>query len=153
MAGYSNGGMLTYRMACSARYPLGGIAIVAGSRMVECTPQQKLPLLVIHGTHDKNVPYGGGAGPASYFKDSKLSVEQSIAPFRSFDDCRVQVFEQDFVVQHELCRLRPSRSRVELYTILQGGHEWPAHGQPGRPGVLSPASELIGTFFYELSVE
>jgi len=153
LAGYSNGGMLTYRMACSERYSLRAIAIVAGSRMVDCTPQQNLPLLVIHGTHDRNVPYGGGRGPASSFEDSKLSVEQSIAPFSTFDDCRVAVFEQEFILQHELCRLRKSRSRVEVYTILQGGHEWPAHGQPGRPGMLSPASELIGNFFYEVTLE
>jgi polyhydroxybutyrate depolymerase len=147
LVGYSNGAMLAYRLACQPDATIKAVAIVAGSRMVDCHPRPDLPLLVIHGTNDRKVPYQGGPGPESLFRTSKKSVHDSLAPFAGLKECHVAVADADYVLHRQFCRYR--ESQIELYTIVMGQHEWPPHGEPGRPGVLSPASELIGEFIYD----
>ena len=58
VTGFSNGGMMSYRLACeSARF--AAIAPVAGTQLVDCTDRSTASVLHIHGPADTVVPAGG----------------------------------------------------------------------------------------------
>ena len=59
--GFSNGAMLSYRLACELSDKIAAIAPVAGQGMFkECAPKRVVPTLHLHGTADPCAPYTGG---------------------------------------------------------------------------------------------
>jgi len=61
--GFSNGGMMAYRLACEISDQITGIGVGAGSLTVgTCTPNKKFSVIHIHGDADNDVPMNGG-GP------------------------------------------------------------------------------------------
>lgn len=64
--GHSNGGIMSYRLACELADRIVGIGVVAGTLGVEeCAPSQPVAVLHVHGTADENLPIDGGVGPRS----------------------------------------------------------------------------------------
>ena len=62
-AGHSNGGIMSYRLACEASDLFAGIGLQAGTLSIDtCTPSHPVSLLHVHGTADENLPIDGGAG-------------------------------------------------------------------------------------------
>ena len=58
--GYSNGGMMSYALACYKSNLIAAIGSVSGYMIQnECTPSHSIPLIKLHGTTDY---YDGGAG-------------------------------------------------------------------------------------------
>ncbi|MFN0248429.1 MAG: alpha/beta hydrolase family esterase [Kofleriaceae bacterium] len=61
--GMSNGGIMSYRMACEAADRVTAIAPVAGTlQLATCSPSRKVPLFAVHGTLDASVLFDGGTG-------------------------------------------------------------------------------------------
>ncbi|MEZ5670569.1 MAG: PHB depolymerase family esterase [Alphaproteobacteria bacterium] len=62
VAGISNGGMMTLRLACEAPRRFAVYAVVAANvpRGLECPGGVPVPILFIHGTQDPLIPYAGG---------------------------------------------------------------------------------------------
>ena len=59
--GFSNGGMLSYRLACDLSDQITAIGVGAGALMVEtCSPPNPVSLIHIHGGLDYKVPLSGG---------------------------------------------------------------------------------------------
>lgn len=62
-AGMSNGGEMSYLLACKLGYKIAAIASVGGAMTPEtfnaCQPGRAIPILHIHGTSDQVVPYTG----------------------------------------------------------------------------------------------
>ena len=61
--GISNGGFMTYRMACDHADLIASIAALAGTTYLEnldCNPSSPVHVLHIHGTADSTVLYDGG---------------------------------------------------------------------------------------------
>ncbi|HSO31769.1 MAG TPA: PHB depolymerase family esterase [Labilithrix sp.] len=146
--GFSNGGYLSYRLACELSDQIAAIAPVSGVLGVSpCTPKRPVPVLHIHGTSDLLVPYAGGGAALS------PPVQDSVDAFRTKDACPAGdgkvVFEKD-VVSCTSWGPCATGSDVELCTVTGGGHQWPG-------GELLPygatrtlnldASEAIATFF------
>jgi polyhydroxybutyrate depolymerase len=60
-AGMSNGGYLSYRLACEAADLFAGFAPVAGGiGITGCAPSRPVPLIAYHGTVDSMVPFTFG---------------------------------------------------------------------------------------------
>ncbi|MGE0785502.1 MAG: PHB depolymerase family esterase [Sandaracinaceae bacterium] len=62
--GHSNGGFMSYRMACEWADRVSGIASLAGSDFfseTDCVPSQPVSVLQIHGDMDATIPYDGVA--------------------------------------------------------------------------------------------
>ena len=60
--GHSNGGFMSYRMACERADMIAGIISVAGSTFLDpqaCNPSEPVNVLQIHGTQDNTVPFEG----------------------------------------------------------------------------------------------
>jgi poly(3-hydroxybutyrate) depolymerase len=61
--GFSNGGMLSYRLACELSDQITAIGVGAGSLMVgTCSPPNPVSLIHVHGGLDIKVPLTGGGG-------------------------------------------------------------------------------------------
>ncbi|MCB0564106.1 MAG: T9SS type A sorting domain-containing protein [Phaeodactylibacter sp.] len=64
--GMSNGGFMSYRLACELNNKVAAIASVTGSMVPSyigsCAPGRAVPVLEVHGTADDVVPYLGQAG-------------------------------------------------------------------------------------------
>lgn len=61
--GHSNGGFMSYRMACDHAHQVAAVVSLAGATyddMNDCTPARSVSTLQIHGTADSVIQYGGG---------------------------------------------------------------------------------------------
>lgn len=147
-AGFSNGGFLSYRLACELSDKIAAVAPVAGGLRIDlaaCNPKRPVPLLHIHGTSDLLVPYDGGIGaphPVSY----------SIDAFKTKNGCTGAgkvVYTKDDVscTKWDGCT---AGADVELCTVTGGGHQWPGGDTLPYGGSASPnldSSETIAAFF------
>ena len=155
LTGFSNGGMLTHRIASVIPQKITAAAVVAGSvggtidgnkYYTIAKPKKALPIMMIHGENDTTVPFLGGTN------------ENNNATFTSFAE------SINFWVQNNMCNEEPDQTitsiyrhvifdcneRVEAYTIYQREHNWfgslpDKMLHPFRPSF--PASETIWEFF------
>jgi polyhydroxybutyrate depolymerase len=87
-AGHSNGGIMSYRLACELSDKIVAVGVVAGSLGVDsCTPAQPVSLIHIHGTADKNHPIDGGVGENSLSATDFHSARSSVDRIVALDQC------------------------------------------------------------------
>jgi polyhydroxybutyrate depolymerase len=82
LAGHSNGGFMSYRMACDHADQIAAIASLAGAMWLDtskCKPAAPVSVLEIHGTADTEVLYGGTA--------QYPSAEVTVKDWASIDGC------------------------------------------------------------------
>lgn len=81
--GMSNGGYMSFLLACQASDRFAAIASVTGSMTPEtynaCNPQHPTPVLQIHGTADATVPYTGAIWTRS--------IDDVVAYWNNFNQC------------------------------------------------------------------
>jgi polyhydroxybutyrate depolymerase len=134
--GFSNGGFMSYRLACELTGRIAAIASVAGTMTDgawgSCLPSRDLPVMHIHGTNDFVVFYNGGFG--------NKSVDQVLGLWRGFGNCptnAVVVNLPDLVAEGSTVQTHtwaPCDESVEVvhYKVINGGHTWP--GSVGSTG-------------------
>jgi polyhydroxybutyrate depolymerase len=77
--GYSNGGFMSYRMACDHSDIVAAIASFAGATFADparCAAAQPVHVLQVHGTNDTTIPYLGGSLSGVSYPGALASVEQ-----------------------------------------------------------------------------
>jgi polyhydroxybutyrate depolymerase len=128
LAGLSNGGFLTLYMLCAAADSFAAIGLLVTSMPddtgAECRPSTPLPVLILSGTADQVVPYGGGLVSQSTI--NVWSFEQMTAFFRKLNGCvgepgRSVVPGLQHRVEIEYsgpCRSGP----VVAYRVVSGNH-------------------------------
>jgi polyhydroxybutyrate depolymerase len=83
--GMSNGGFMSYELACQLSYRIAAIASVTGSmvqsRFDNCNATHPTPVMQIHGTADPTVPYLGL--PAQTF----MPIETLVNEWVAFNNC------------------------------------------------------------------
>jgi polyhydroxybutyrate depolymerase len=151
--GMSNGGFMSYELACELSERIAAIASVTGTmnagRFASCNPSHPMPVLEIHGTADATVPYNGAnwiegtEEVVAFWADfNNLSAEPSITdvPNTSTND--------GSTVEHWVYSEGASGVEVELFKIFAGGHTWPGSifGFPGTNYDIN-ASQEIWRFF------
>ena len=142
--GMSNGAMFSHRLACELSTRIAAIAPVAGVNVTTaCNPSRPVPLLMIHGSADKHVPWEGGMG-CGIAGVPFTSVPDTIAGWQQRNRCPAAA--PSLVVQQGdgRCERQGGCSPdadVVLCTIAGGGHAWPG-GVPG--GVDLPACVRAG---------
>ncbi len=86
VAGFSNGGFMTQRLATEHPDKFGAVAVASGSIGTsenQLEPQSPIPILLMHGEKDTIVPFGGGPGSSDpdfewmEFGQTRNSWEQS----------------------------------------------------------------------------
>jgi polyhydroxybutyrate depolymerase len=79
MAGHSNGGFMSYRMACDHAGRIASIASIAGASWNNpnaCAPSEPVHVLQIHGTQDPTISFNGGSINGMAYPSAHDSVEQ-----------------------------------------------------------------------------
>ena len=137
LAGFSNGGMLTYRLSCEMGDRFAAIAVVAGAlNVTTCRAPSPKSVLIIHGTADQTVPYDGGATnertAARFGQWNNVSVADSTAFWRDRDDCDAKpVTTIDETITTDDYQNCADDSILEVITIADGAHIWPREQTAG----------------------
>ncbi|MET0462243.1 MAG: PHB depolymerase family esterase [Chitinophagaceae bacterium] len=152
--GHSNGGMLSYRLACEMADKIAAIAVSGCSMMVNqpCNASRPVPILHMHSALDTNVPVAGGfvTGPSgAYFHplDSVFNVwSQKNA---CSNPNQVAISNAKYTLRKWIgCN---NSATIEYYLTKDGGHAWPG-GLPGSvigdtPSTAISANDLLWDFF------
>jgi polyhydroxybutyrate depolymerase len=129
--GYSNGGGMANLLACRLPDRFAAIGAVAATRLSwdQCGGFKPTPLLAIHGTADRGVPYEGGTGTGGNQWDS---IAVWIGGWVQRNNC--VPFPVESVVAADVQRAEysdcASGADVVLYTVEGGGHAWPGRPSP-----------------------
>ena len=154
--GMSNGGFMSYRLACELNNRISKIASVTGSMNTTlqgtCSPGAPIPVMQIHGTNDPTVPYNGSFGVVAienvvdYWVNNNncdtAPIVESLPDINTADNSTVERYTY---VNGD------AGSSVIFYKVIGGGHTWPdaaipipAYGPTNRD---FNASQVIWEFF------
>jgi len=127
VTGISNGGMMSYRLACELSDKVAAIAPVEGAQDVECRPSGAVSVLVLHGTADLLVPYKGGRTPFQIGpKRTDTSVSSTVAFWVKQDGCSTTPeLEETRRLRIDTYSGCKDGAGMTLYTIKGGHHMWP----------------------------
>jgi polyhydroxybutyrate depolymerase len=147
VAGFSLGGSFAHDIACRAGGVVAG-AIVVGAmpsadELPQCKPTRAIPVILILGDADPNVPWAGG-GDVAY-----TSAEQTARMWAAWNSCNgspeLAVLDPASGApggaQRTFYSTCSAGSSVRLYRLLNAGRLWPA-------GFFS-ASDLITQYFLQ----
>lgn len=147
--GISNGGMMSYLLACQLSDKIAAIAPVAGAMsMNSCIPTYPVSVIIFHGTADEHVLYNGGK-PLKQADKQHPRIDKPVS------------YAVEFWVKANGCNPTPQKeakgniiketysggkngTEVVLYTIVGGKHSWPG-GSRGWLGGDEPAKEISAT--------
>jgi polyhydroxybutyrate depolymerase len=139
IAGHSNGGFMSYRMACERADLVSAIVSLAGATFVDpadCAPSEPVSVAQVHGTADSVVRFEGG-GPFSDHTAPHPGARATAESWATYDGCRgtPTVLEDRLDIDQYLedgsdpaetsveawtgC---DAGSAVQLWTIPDGGH-------------------------------
>ena len=128
--GLSNGGGMSFLLACSLADRIAAVGLVAGAYPLPweaCQPSRPAPAIVFHGTADPIVPFHGGPShdPAFPLPDIPTWVE-TLARRNGCGETPTELPVSGAVsgVHFTGCA-----ADVIFYTIAGGGHTWPG-GEP-----------------------
>jgi polyhydroxybutyrate depolymerase len=140
LTGFSNGGFMTYRIACEISHPYSGFAIV-GAQMypdfeLQCNASRPVPILIIHGTADISIDFNGIVH--STFDQGQVfttrSATQSAAYWVGHNRCDIDTAEREerdlnpetgtqvLIFDFPDCA---KDAAVRFVVIAEGGHAWP----------------------------
>jgi polyhydroxybutyrate depolymerase len=131
LIGHSNGGFMSYRMACEKSDRIAAIISLAGASFkdaTDCKPSAKVSILQIHGDEDNVILFAGGINSGVPYPGAEESVEQWAAA-NSCQTTRETSGSWDLVpalsgaetegMTSEGC---PAGVDVDLWRIKGGGH-------------------------------
>lgn len=152
--GMSQGGFMSYKVACESPIPVEAIASVTGNMILPwfltCTPDDT-PLMQFHGTADAVVPYTGTFGIPHIEETINWWVNGNGCNATPFIDSIADINTSDNTTAigyyYGMC---DDNADVLFYKIINGGHTWPGafpFPDGGHTNQDINASMLIGEFF------
>ncbi len=117
--GYSNGGMMSYALACYKSNLIAAFGSVSGYMLqTECNPSHSIPLIKLHGTND----YYDGGGVYN-------SVESTLnywVNFNNIDSNSILETYNDNGTEIEFYNYQNQTNQIAVhhYKILNGEHIW-----------------------------
>ncbi|MDC1149758.1 hypothetical protein OAT41_04060 [Gammaproteobacteria bacterium] len=128
--GMSNGGFMSYHLACNLSSKIAAIASVTGSMSIQtyesCNPTHPTSILQVHGTIDVTVPFQGNSDLGM------KSINNVMDYWKLYDACDndptsivTDYFDIEISIQHDTYLNCLNDVQVELYKIEGMGHRWP----------------------------
>lgn len=166
--GYSTGGMMVLKLACSLPGLFAGISTVAASfpagLATTCEPPEPVSLLMINGTDDAVIPWFG-ANP----DPRHLSVRPANRPFLSAEETArfwakrascgstpssrrvidLDVKNMSYADEYSFRSCRPG-IEVAVYSLVGVGHDWPSPNLDRVAQLL--AQRTLGTQLHNFDV-
>lgn len=128
--GMSNGGFMSFHLACNLSDRIAAIASITGSMvpttMANCNANHMTPVLQIHGTADGTVPYNGGTWTEG--------ITDVLNHWATYNNCNINPLIEpvpDLSITDGSSAERFSYFdgngcvKVLHYKITNGGHTWP----------------------------
>jgi len=167
VAGFSNGGMLAYRLGAAMPDMLAAIAPIsatiggkAGPDTAEYripAPVKTLPLITMHGLADQQIPYAGGEGSKAFAERSDISVKTSLRYWMQAASCKPEQARPSKITESTTrYQFACDKTAVELYTLKGMGHAWASETRNGwrveyalldEPDMTVSASDIVWDFF------
>ncbi len=129
--GMSNGGFMSFQLACDLSAKIAAVGSVTGSMtpstLGNCNASHPMPIIQIHGTTDPTVPYNGSAGWTA-------SVTNVLNHWATFNNCSlvptvVNVPNTNALdgstVEKYTYENGDNCSEVVHYKVTNGQHTWP----------------------------
>ncbi|MCD2174462.1 alpha/beta hydrolase family esterase [Rhizobium sp. C4] len=154
VTGFSNGGMLTHRVAIALGNRIAAAAVVSGALFGnEAAPRAPVPMLIIHGEQDPVVGFNGGVSGTRFVARAQAlpfqSVRYAVDFWRKANGCGQPADitrRPDVSIEKSICK---GNADVVLYDLRQGGHSWPGANVTHDAGSADPidATSVIWNFF------
>jgi polyhydroxybutyrate depolymerase len=162
VAGFSNGGFMTQRLACDAPERFAAFASVAaagfGGMPEVCQTPSPLSILLMHGTLDAVIPWQGVVRGNSYML---APVTDTLAFWSQYAGCEGEVTDRALPRKGDASETSVTlfsvgceeSNEVLLYAVQGGGHTWPgvddlmAQDWAGATNMDIEASKVIWEFF------
>ncbi len=154
--GMSNGGMMSYVVACELPDIFKAIAAIAGTdNTITCSHKTPISILHIHAKNDTHVLFNGGAGEGAFKDESKVtnftSVPASIARWVGYNKCSPTP-ERVLAVNGAYCDLYSdcaNGTQVKLCITDMGAHSWPGGNKPRgeAPSQAISSNDMLWDFF------
>ncbi|MBE0662610.1 MAG: T9SS type A sorting domain-containing protein [Bacteroidales bacterium] len=157
--GMSNGGFMSYDLACFLSDRITAVASVTGSmiksRFLTCDLMRLMPVMQIHGTADATVPYNGNF----LFAHIDTLVNFWVQHNNCLPDPEIiQIPDIDptdgCTAEQHIYSCEDSIASVEFFKVIGGGHSWP--GAPININITNmdfSASIEIWRFFRQYSLD
>lgn len=155
-SGMSNGGMMSYRLACELADTFSGIASVAGTdNTTTCQPKKPISILHIHAQNDDHVLFDGGAGQQAFRDLSKVtdftSVPATVSKWVKANAChpspkRILQKPGAYCDLYSPCQ---GNVQVQLCVTDSGGHSWPGAAKTRNESASTAisANDVMWDFF------
>ena len=139
VCGWSSGGMLVQRLACERQFAGYGVVATGIAETLEaiCTPPAPpVPMVILHGTADANVPFDGGENSSGR---SFMSSDDTFAFWAGEAGSALTGLVSDNLLDSASDGTTVTRNKypdadVTQYVITEGGHNWPG-GYSGGNGL------------------
>lgn len=142
--GLSNGGGMSYLLACRLANRIAAIGSVAGAYtypLDQCSPSRPVPLIAFHGDADPIVPYLGG--PSRSFNIPFPSVPDWMQNWADRNQCKTAApIARQGDASGSAWTDCSQNADVIFYTITGGGHSWPG-GNPIPAWIVGKTSQDI----------
>jgi poly(3-hydroxybutyrate) depolymerase len=137
VAGISDGGFMSMRLGCALSDKVAAVASVGATmpKTMICLPSRPVPMVMINGTSDPVVPYGGGT--EHNLSLATLSAEDSAKAWAKIDHCSDKP-EKAKLPEHGKGSMEVKTdtydgcgqgAQVELYSVKGAGNTWPGGEQ------------------------
>jgi polyhydroxybutyrate depolymerase len=127
LAGFSNGALMSARLACEMPERIAAFAAMSGQQDDSaCQISGPIPVLQVHGTTDPVVPYRGGVAVGSGVTLAVPAVQDVVDFWRKHDACPPESAVTMLTPTVEQRHYGPCQggSEVVLVTVQGGGHCW-----------------------------
>ena len=148
--GMSNGGFMSFLLACQLSEKIAAVASVTGSMtpdtLNDCNAQHPTPVLQIHGTNDSVVPYDGNS-------TWTLPIVDLVSYWVNYNNCEATPTTTTFpdldlsdgsTVEHIIYSGGDNGVTTEHMKIIGGGHTWPSSAitLPGTNQDINASMEI-----------
>ncbi len=141
-AGHSNGGFMSYRMACDHADRIAAIVSLAGANFLDpddCEASEPVSVVQIHGTADEVIAYQGGVTVSEF-----PSAAASIAPWGALAGCDAEPIADGSIA------IATKPTNVSSYQNCDAGVDvqlWTIEGDKHLPGLTTGFAPAVFDFF------